>query len=640
MTDPDTQAVSSERTSCQGHIYSSPPTSSSHNHLPLAMSSPEGRWSHRSSTSGSDTATALSPTVQPIAIAGPPTAFPPPPAFLPSFDSSASSLRSPASGQIVDGPLHELLPALAISASVSSSEGSSFAGGVSAPSPRYPPGPFGRRVVSGPSSYLSSPSRGSPLSRSVGDSSEEDEPPWLARRVPQNGLLASSPAQSAPSQPLFHPPYGHRVATSPPDFDPSRLTSSRRRRRSSVSLSSSFGAPAIPPFGSFVGSFETSLLSGRLSAPPSLPLPFVASIGVMGSPDAPPRLRCPSHLHVPFSAAFYCPPGEISASSPYVGTVDLDQHFLSLLDPSSATSTSKPPKFPGYQVPIRGQLQLVLKNSNKTAFKPFLIPYDLTGLDRGGKGGRTFLRQKSYAVDEHDHKGKLRFSVAVNFCSPALPSKTRAKDKAASQPEPKYYLYGSVRVVFAPRGLDASDKLRVVLEGPEELLGAAGGPAAERFSPYGGPGPEWELARKKAKAREKLREVPSKTTTPTLSHLHDPVSTTTRTRDNSVALIDTPSAPYPASSLALASPPIPVASIPPLPSASLAPPLSPFSASTAPLEPLTFDRVPSPALDRLPPFLAVERQRKLSAQSGLAASRPPSRTGEGARGGSVERCGR
>ncbi|BGP15198.1 hypothetical protein JCM10213v2_003157 [Rhodosporidiobolus nylandii] len=269
-----------------------------------------------------------------------------------------------------------------------------------------------------------------------------------------------------------------------------------------------------------------------MSALPSIPLPFIASIGVLGSPDTPLRLRCPAHLHVPFTAVFYSPPGEISAASPYVGTVDLEAHYLSLLDvaPTDSAASIKLPRFPGYQIPVRGQLQLVLKNGQQTAFKPFLIPYDLTDLERDGKGGRTFLRQKSYAVGEDRVQGPLRFAVHLQFCSPPA---AKAK-KGAPPPEPKFYLYHAIRVVFASRGLDSTDKFRVVLEGPEELVGGAG-PREERFGAYAGPGQDWETARKKAKAREKARLASA-----TKGGEQDATATTTLTTGNNA-----PPAPIP-----------------------------------------------------------------------------------------------
>lgn len=381
----------------------------------------------------------------------------------------------------------------------------------------------GRRVVSAPSPYSSSPR--SPLSGGAsfavhdGRHYSPSSPTWH-RPAPRQSLSPSTL------------PLSQTRASSPSTTCPSP----KSRRRHSDLLSTSAGSTSTP-FGTLVGSYENSLLTGRMSALPSHPLPFLASIGVLGSPDSPTKLRCPPHLNVEFGAYFFTGPegtlAAAAAASPYVGTLDLAAYYLSLLaafSPLDTLSSSTPPppgappnppppprapKFPGYRIPRRGQLQLVVKNPNSTAIKLFLVPYDLTGLDRNGQGGKTFLRQKSYSVDVDEgsgggvepeggqRKGRLRYAVHLQFCSPPTSPPPLGKSKAKS--DPVYYLYHTIRVVFASRAIDSSETLRVVAEGPEgELEGGSLGSEA-RFAPYGGPGEEWEMARRKAKAREKVR---------------------------------------------------------------------------------------------------------------------------------------
>ncbi|BGP07187.1 hypothetical protein JCM10049v2_003018 [Rhodotorula toruloides] len=568
--------------------------------------------SPRSYSSGSPTIRALSPRTEPIAISSSSSTFSAVPRTPPSYDSAASF----AGATPLDGPLTELMPALAISASVSSS-GDSFRSPPQTTPSHWTSGPR-RRVASGPSFLVSSPPRSSPLSRSVGpydDSGSDDDAPWRHFR-PQAAV-----------------PFGQ------PSGDPARddlLSLRQSRRRSSISLSSS--VTSATPCASFVGSFEDSLLSGRMSSRPSAPFPFVASIGVLGSNDAPLRLRCPAHLHIPFDAVFYPSSGE-AMTSPYVGTVDIEGHYFSLLSaPPAPCESRKIPKFPGYQVPARGQIQLVLKNSQHTAFKPFLIPYDLTGLERDGAGGRTFLRQKSYSVEGADNKGKLRFAVHLVFCSPPASShKKSGKDGST----PKYYLYRSIRLVFASRGLDLSDKLRVVHEGPAQAGGDALGLRMDGdFSDYAGPGADWNLARKKAKERLKVlaAQAAVETTIPANPY---PAPTPQH---------DTPDRLYPPPTVSLAS----ATSVSAFPTSVVVPPLASHSTvsttrtspphtlldlPSSPLDPafsstLTFDRVPSPR-----PALAL-RDRTTS-QSGLSASRPPSRLAhERSQSRDREVCGR
>ncbi|GAA5880463.1 hypothetical protein JCM1840_003545 [Sporobolomyces johnsonii] len=597
-----------------------------------------------------------SPAPEPIAIADPSPSFS---SSAQSFqlrtssDSSSSSFRSGHDG-VVDGPLRDLLPPLIGSASASSSDESSIFQGWPGLGGRPVGSSAGRRVASAPQGlFISSPSRSSPLSKSFGGSSMGEPPPPVTN----------------------------------PD---SPFNRQHRRRRSSLCLSSS-----LPPFGPLVGSFENSLLSGRMSAAPSKPLPFLASIGVLGGSDAPARLKCPPHLHVPFGAVYYSSSEGLHTSSPYVGTIDLEAHYLSLLSPSAppAPPSSRPakiPRFPGYQIPPRGQIQLVLKNSNQTAFKPFLVPYDLTGLQRSGQGGRTFLRQKLYSFDlEHgDAKGKLRFAVHLQFCSPPLVTSTsstkRTKTTSAdrSDREPKYYLYHSIHVVFAARGLDASEKLRVVLEGPAEMLYGTSSSAAaarqtdeDRFAPYRGPGEEWEMARKKAKEREKVQEELEEgdrvihrkdaASAPSTEALLDAARAPIRPAFSpllgfpSLASHDTPHS-YPAFAPAVSPTvsstiPTPASSTPvapvsisafPFPTDQHQHPLSisttlsspTFTSAALHSPPLVFERLPSP----IPRAVVADARDRKTSVSGLSLSRPPTpqagdRRGRSRRGGSGSR---
>ncbi|ODQ55464.1 hypothetical protein SAICODRAFT_23500 [Saitoella complicata NRRL Y-17804] len=204
-------------------------------------------------------------------------------------------------------------------------------------------------------------------------------------------------------------------------------------------------------FGSFVGSYEESILSGRMSTLPSKPLNFIAQIGVLGLGKCKSSLRCPPHVTIPFPAYFYTVP-ECEGPSPYVGQVDIE-----------AALTDKK-KFPGgYRIPPRGQLQIVIKNANNTAVKLFLVPYDVTDMP---PGTRTFLRQKHYSktnpIDDalasssnnaslkpDQDKETLRYALHLHICSPS-------KDK--------FYLYKNIRVVFANRVPDGKEKLRVEVQ--------------------------------------------------------------------------------------------------------------------------------------------------------------------------------
>ncbi|KAM3423823.1 hypothetical protein BST61_g1222 [Cercospora zeina] len=272
-----------------------------------------------------------------------------------------------------------------------------------------------------------------------------------------------------------------------------------------------------------VGSYEESILRGRMSTTPSKPLNFMAQIGVLGKGNCKPNLRCPPHVQIPFPAVFYSygaasKTPAIDQPSPYVGLVDLENSLPSAEQPrdrrrerlqashsntgsrASSPNNSGPdaamrrrrtkqkrrpdsPKAPqggSYRIPQQGQLQIVLKNPNKTAVKLFLVPYDLSDMEPGQK---TFIRQRSYSAgpiidmplssranygtdrpeaalsptgDPND-KPMLRYLIHLHIC---CPSKGR------------YFLYKSVRVVFANRVPDGKEKLRNEIQMPEPRYSA------------------------------------------------------------------------------------------------------------------------------------------------------------------------
>ncbi|KAF1850731.1 uncharacterized protein K460DRAFT_269650 [Cucurbitaria berberidis CBS 394.84] len=293
----------------------------------------------------------------------------------------------------------------------------------------------------------------------------------------------------------------------------------------------SFSSEASPlHHAPMVGSYEESILRGRMSTTPSRPLNFVAKIGVLGRGQCKSSLKCPPHVAVPFPAVFYSyntGNGRISDNepSPYVGLIDLEN---SLPAPEESTEPSKrkrrhtvpppeqdaldfrihhgeegtdrdakedlrrkekrkrrsaSPKAPpggSYRIPPQGQLQIVLKNPNKTAVKLFLVPYDLSDMEPGQK---TFIRQRSYSAgpiidmpastrknlgtdrpeaalsnsDDPNDRPILRYLVHLHICSPS---------------KGRYYLYKSIRVVFANRVPDGKEKLRNEIQLPEPRYSA------------------------------------------------------------------------------------------------------------------------------------------------------------------------
>ena len=284
----------------------------------------------------------------------------------------------------------------------------------------------------------------------------------------------------------------------------------------------SFSSEASPlHHAPMVGSYEESILRGRMSTTPSRPLNFVAQIGVLGRGQCKSNLRCPAHVTVPFPAVFYSYNGGNSrvadnSPSPYVGLVDLENSLpahdesaeskrkrrhivpnpgqddldfrLETKDDTGSIDNvrkrekrkrrSASPRAPpggSYRIPQQGQLQIILKNPNKTAVKLFLVPYDLSDMEPGQK---TFIRQRSYSAgpiidmplssrknygtdrpeaalsisDDPNDRPVLRYLIHLHIC---CPSKGR------------FFLYKSIRVVFANRVPDGKENLRNEIQLPE-----------------------------------------------------------------------------------------------------------------------------------------------------------------------------
>lgn len=307
-----------------------------------------------------------------------------------------------------------------------------------------------------------------------------------------------------------------RSLTSTPSFSlaGTSLQSSAFSRRPSLGLESS--SPLHQT--SMVGSYEESILRGRMSTTPSKPLDFMAQIGVLGLGNCKSSLRCPAHVTLPFPAVFYSyvntPHGRSKSDdgpSPYVGQIDLENGLsnpdetsrkrrkshqrsisavaqprldgdddITMTDLNSGgevaefgarkaakqkrrSGSPKAPPGGSYRIPEKGQVQIIIKNQNKTAVKLFLVPYDLEGMEPGTK---TFIRQRCYSaggpivenLPSTNDRPTLRYLVHLHICCPT---------------KGRYYLYKSIRVVFANRVPDGKEKLRNEVTLPEP-----------KFTPY------------------------------------------------------------------------------------------------------------------------------------------------------------
>ncbi|KAJ5166975.1 uncharacterized protein N7482_005756 [Penicillium canariense] len=344
-------------------------------------------------------------------------------------------------------------------------------------------------------------------------------------------LQSSPPALRAPIFPggndgLFQPHHSpHRLLTSAYSLQLASAGKTPAFRARRPSLASEVSSK---PHAPMVGSYEESILRGRMSMNPSKPLDFTAQIGVLGKGNCKGHLKCPPHVTVPFPAVFYSYPTSgngrsISddSPSPYVGQIDLEnslskdessttrrrkRHFSPSktqegngTDEMGAPRTSnsetrrrrekknrraESPKCPpggSYRIPQQGQLQIIIKNPHKTAVKLFLVPYDLSDMEPGTK---TFIRQRSYSAGPIID---MPLSVRKNYGTDRPEASLNATENPQDKPILRYlvhlniccpvrgrfYLHSSIRVVFANRVPDGKEKLRNEIQLPEP-----------RYSPY------------------------------------------------------------------------------------------------------------------------------------------------------------
>ncbi|VEU21524.1 DEKNAAC102258 [Brettanomyces naardenensis] len=135
-------------------------------------------------------------------------------------------------------------------------------------------------------------------------------------------------------------------------------------------------------------------------------------------------------------------------SSPYFSEIDLNTHYI---DQELGRPLNKyKRKFPGYNVPKQGKLQLIIFNNEKTVSTLILLPYDLSDLSSNTKKIVKFKVYKSitYSLDGMNRAGetiglqKLINEVEVKFMN--------YKGK-------RYYLFDRIKIMFSSRASYSED---------------------------------------------------------------------------------------------------------------------------------------------------------------------------------------
>lgn len=347
-----------------------------------------------------------------------------------------------------------------------------------------------------------------------------------------------------PFSPLNHRPAGSSNLPSPIIGPPKHS----HRRKSSLSSSHRC---------SLLGSYEESLLSGRMSIPSSPPIKFSMKLTVSslnptdtlkqkpgssaGSENSQYKFLFPKQLNILFDAVFYdydlYETGNVGKGSPYVANIDLEAYYMkqfhdngklekgintveenlnkdsqsfeiSNQDNDNNTASTKSQQannshskkrnkekqsptaslpFPGYRIPEKGQVQIIISSPDKLPVRAYLIPYDASFLKIKEK---TFIRQLVYLKSDEDYYVTKTGSSNGSTSELATPTKsnrtsskphekrendqescteqveeskrqkksTRKKTLAyavhlqiARVSKSKYYLYGDLRLVFQNR---------------------------------------------------------------------------------------------------------------------------------------------------------------------------------------------
>ncbi|GME77850.1 unnamed protein product [Ambrosiozyma monospora] len=226
------------------------------------------------------------------------------------------------------------------------------------------------------------------------------------------------------------------------------IINNKRRRRSSSSI------------------LYSELLSNSNSASKQVPFTLKMSVSEGG------KFR---QLLLPFNARFMGSSDNSSsktdaiesASSPYFTEIDLNQHYIDKELKKPLKSDKR--KFPGFAIPKRGNLQLVIYNSERTTTSLILLPYDLTKLKKNRKKITKFKSFKliTYASDSFDKKTSP---------PPAEPRTETETEKMKSDEyiqvkklvnelelkfvnykDKKFYLFDKIKILFSSRASFAED---------------------------------------------------------------------------------------------------------------------------------------------------------------------------------------